>query len=385
TGTGKTAAFVLPALQRLLSPPAIHGRGPRVLVLTPTRELANQVNEAIRQLGRYTSLKTGTIVGGLAYPPQERMLSKPLDLLVATPGRLMDHMERRRVDFSRLELLVLDEADRMLDMGFINDVERIAAAIPTDPQTLLFGATLEGGILKVAAKLLKEPARLQMGGVRHRHELIAQRIHQCDDLSHKHALLNHLLKDTAVYQAIVFTATKRSADKLVCADHGLQAAALHSDLRQGARNRIVERLRRGKLRVLVATDVAGRGLDVKDITHVINFDLPIVPEDYVHRIGRTGRAGSAGTAISLIGPNESAKMARIERLLGYRLDREIIPGLEPRRSEPLAGRHPQEPRPRTPHRGHASRKFTCVGTSGPVAPSIATTVRRVPLRKPRSV
>ncbi|MGH8659966.1 MAG: DEAD/DEAH box helicase [Gammaproteobacteria bacterium] len=164
TGTGKTAAFVLPALQRLLSPPAIHGRGPRVLVLTPTRELANQVNEVIRQLGRYTSLKTGTIVGGLAYPPQERMLSKPLDLLVATPGRLMDHMERRRVDFSRLELFVLDEADRMLDMGFIDDVKRIAAAIPTDPQTLLFSAILEGEILKVAAKLLKEPARVQMGG-----------------------------------------------------------------------------------------------------------------------------------------------------------------------------------------------------------------------------
>ncbi|MGH8659967.1 MAG: helicase-related protein [Gammaproteobacteria bacterium] len=196
--------------------------------------------------------------------------------------------------------------------------------------------------------------------MKRRHELIAQRLHQCDDLNHKHALLNHLLKDTAVYQAIVFTATKRSADKLagvLGADQGVQAAALHGDLRQGARNRIVERLRRGKLRVLVATDVAARGLDFSDITHVINFDLPMVPEDYVHRIGRTGRAGSAGTAISLIGPNDRAKIAHIERLLGYHLDRETIPGLEPRRSEPLAGRHPQKPaRPGTPHRGHASQK-----------------------------
>jgi superfamily II DNA/RNA helicase len=363
TGTGKTAAFVLPALQRLLSPSEMRGRGPRVVVLTPTRELANQVNESIRTLGRFTRLKTGTIVGGVPYPPQERLLSKPLDLLVATPGRLMDHMERRRVDFSRVELLILDEADRMLDMGFIDDVQTIASAITTNPQTLLFSATLEGEILKVAGKLLDDPARIQIGGVKQRHELITQRVHLCDDLQHKHALLQHLLQDTGVYQAIVFTATKRSADELadrLSVEHDIQAAALHGDLRQSARNRIVERLRRGRLQVLVATDVAARGLDVKDISHVINFDLPMVAEDYIHRIGRTGRAGATGIAVSLIGPTDRQKVSRIERLLGYRLERTVIPGLEPRKPTPSEKRHgdkPKSSRHRTNgHRQHASHK-----------------------------
>jgi superfamily II DNA/RNA helicase len=322
--------------------------------------LANQVNEAIRQLGRYTPLKTGTIVGGVPYPPQERLLSKPLDLLVATPGRLLDHMERRRVDFSRVQLLILDEADRMLDMGFIEDVEHIAAAIPSAPETLLFSATLEGEILKVATKLLRDPVRVQIGGIKQRHELIAQRVLQYDDTRHKHALLNHLLQDTAVYQAIVFTATKRGADELagaLSAEDGIDADALHGDLRQGARNRIVERLRRGKLRVLVATDVAARGLDVREITHVINFDLPMVPEDYIHRIGRTGRAGATGTAISFIGPNDRPKIARIERLLGYRLDRDVIPGLEPRKPALSEHRQPNNPtQHRAKHRGQAAQK-----------------------------
>lgn len=363
TGTGKTAAFVLPALQRLLSPSDKRGRGPRVVVLTPTRELANQVNESIRTLGRFTRLKTGTIVGGVPYPPQERLLSKPLDLLVATPGRLMDHMERRRVDFSRVELLILDEADRMLDMGFIDDVETIASAIATDPQTLLFSATLEGEILKVATKLLDDPARIQIGSIKQRHELITQRVHLCDDLRHKHALLQHVLQNTGVYQAIVFTATKRSADELaerLSVEHEIQAAALHGDLRQSARNRIVERLRRGRLQILVATDVAARGLDVKDISHVINFDLPMVAEDYIHRIGRTGRAGATGVAVSLIGPTDRQKVARIERLLGYRLERTVIPGLEPRKpaaTERRDGDKAKSSRHRSNgHRHHASQK-----------------------------
>jgi superfamily II DNA/RNA helicase len=348
TGTGKTAAFVLPALQRLLTPSKARGRGPRLLVLTPTRELANQINESIRQLGRFTRRSFGTIVGGVAYPPQQQLLGRLLDVLVATPGRLLDHMERGRVDFSRLEVLVLDEADRMLDMGFIEDVERIAAATPAGRQSLLFGATLEGDILRVAKRLLQDPVRVQIASIKERHRLIEQRVHRFDDTKHKHALLDHLLQDTKVYQAIIFTATKRGAENLAgtLEADGHAAAALHGDMRQSARNRTVERLRRGKLRVLVATDVAARGLDIKDISHVINFDLPVVAQDYIHRIGRTGRAGVSGTAISLVGPGDGIKLGRIERLTAQKLDRQVIPGLEPTGCEPGARK------PKSPHRGH---------------------------------
>ncbi|MCI0429190.1 MAG: DEAD/DEAH box helicase [Rhodospirillales bacterium] len=347
TGTGKTAAFVLPALQRLLIPSKSRGRGPRVLVLTPTRELANQINESIRQLGRFTRCSVATVVGGVAYPPQQQLLGKPLDVLVATPGRLLDHMERGRVDFSRLEVLVLDEADRMLDMGFIEDVERIAAATPAGRQSLLFSATLEGDIRRIAQRLLRDPVRVQISGIKERHSLIEQRVHRFDDTKHKHALLDHLLQDTKVYQAIIFTATKRGAENLAgtLEADGHAAAALHGDMRQSARNRTVERLRRGKLRVLVATDVAARGLDIKDISHVINFDLPMVAQDYIHRIGRTGRAGVTGTAISLVGPGDGIKLGRIERLTGQSLDRQVIPGLEPTGPEPGA----RKPKPL--HRG----------------------------------
>jgi len=347
TGTGKTAAFVLPALQRLLTPSKARGRGPRVLVLTPTRELANQINESIRQLGRFTRCSFGTIVGGVAYPPQQQLLGRLLDVLVATPGRLLDHMERGRLDFSRLEVLVLDEADRMLDMGFIEDVERIAAATPAGRQSLLFGATLEGDILRVAQRLLQDPVRVQIAGIKERHRLIEQRMHRFDDTKHKHALLDHLLQDTKVYQAIIFTATKRGAENLAgtLEADGHAAAALHGDMRQSARNRTVERLRRGKLRVLVATDVAARGLDIKDISHVINFDLPVVAQDYIHRIGRTGRAGVTGTAISLVGPGDGIKLGRIERLTAQKLDRQVIPGLEPTGPKPVARK------PKPPHRG----------------------------------
>ena len=347
TGTGKTAAFVLPALQRLLTPSKARGRGPRALVLTPTRELANQINESIRQLGRFTRCSLGTIVGGVAYPPQQQLLGRLLDVLVATPGRLLDHMERGRVDFSRLEVLVLDEADRMLDMGFIEDVERIAAATPAGRQSLLFGATLEGDILRVAQRLLQDPVRVQIAGIKERHSLIEQRMHRFDDTKHKHALLDHLLQDTKVYQAIIFTATKRGAENLAgtLEADGHAAAALHGDMRQSARNRTVERLRRGKLRVLVATDVAARGLDIKHISHVINFDLPMLAQDYIHRIGRTGRAGVTGTAISLVGPGDGIRLGRIERLTAQKLDRQVIPGLEP------VGPEPGARKPKSLHRG----------------------------------
>ncbi|BAN35391.1 dead/deah box helicase domain-containing protein [Sulfuricella denitrificans skB26] len=296
TGTGKTAAFILPALQYLTEPSQSKSKGPRILVLTPTRELANQVNDAARKYSKHMRVKTVSILGGMPYPLQNKLLSQPVDILVATPGRLIDHLDRGRIDFSRLEMLVLDEADRMLDMGFIDDVEKIAAATPASRQTLLFSATLEGTIATLAKRLLKDPKRIQMTAQQAKHENIEQRLHIVDDMSHKNRLLQHLLTDINVKQAIVFTSTKRDADMLAedLFALGHQAAALHGDMNQGARNRTLTRMRSGAIKVLVATDVAARGLDVAGISHVINFDLPKFAEDYVHRIGRTGRAGSSG-------------------------------------------------------------------------------------------
>ena len=343
TGTGKTAAFVLPALERLLTPSSVAGIGPRVLVLTPTRELAMQVNDNIRTFSRFVRFNTGTVVGGMPYPPQMRMLRQSLDLLVATPGRLMDHMEQGRVDFSRLEILVLDEADRMLDMGFVDAVKSIAKATPANRQTLLFSATFEGKVMAIAKQLLQDPAKIQLAANQDRHASIEQRLHHADDHGHKHDLLSHYLNSTELSQAVIFTATKRGADKLAkrLADQGHASAALHGDMGQGARKRTVDHMRRGKFRLLVATDVAARGLDIKGISHVINYDLPMVAEDYIHRIGRTGRAGATGTAVSLVGPDDWSKLHGIERLTGRKLEREVIPGLEPATAEPRPGGKPK--------------------------------------------
>lgn len=333
TGTGKTAAFVLPALQRVLTASAVKGRGPRVLVLTPTRELAMQINDHIAQFSKFCQVTTGSIVGGLPYPKQIRMLQTPLDILVATPGRLMDHMEQGRVDFSRLEMLVLDEADRMLDMGFVDAVKTIANKTPASRQTLLFSATLEGRIMDIAGKLLKDPIRIQLAANKDLHTSITQKMHQADDATHKHALLSHLLKGDGLFQAVVFTATKHGADKLAkrLSGEGHTSAALHGDMNQNARKRTMDQMRRNKFNVLVATDVAARGLDIAGISHVINFDLPMVAEDYIHRIGRTGRGSATGTAISLVCPEDRNKLRDIERLTGRKLDSEIIVGLEPKR------------------------------------------------------
>ncbi|GMQ90851.1 MAG: DEAD/DEAH box helicase [Gammaproteobacteria bacterium] len=352
TGTGKTAAFVLPALQQLLTPASNKGRGPRVLVLTPTRELAIQVNDNIRQFSRFSKFVTGTVVGGMPYPPQMKMLRKPLDLLVATPGRLMDHMNSGRVDFSRLEMLVLDEADRMLDMGFVNDVKTIASAMPKKRQTLLFSATLEGAILKIARQILKDPVRIQLASNNERHASISQHAHRVDDIGHKHKLLSHYASNKSLSQALIFTATKRNADRLskrLMAD-GHASAALHGDMSQNKRKRTVDNMRRGKIRLLVATDVAARGLDIKGISHVINFDMPMVAEDYIHRIGRTGRAGAKGTAISLVGPDDRYKLNAIQRLTGNDLNWAVIEGLEPTKAEPRRGR-PSPARGKKPYQG----------------------------------
>lgn len=338
TGTGKTAAFVLPALQRLhesdKNKPAQHG--PRVLVLTPTRELAKQVADNIYLFTKHMQMRSSSIVGGAPYPPQIRVLKQNLDLLVATPGRLIDHIEAGRIDFSNLEMLILDEADRMLDMGFLDDVKRVVKLTPSTRQTLLFSATLEGEIRKVAQQVLKNPVQVQIAGNRFKHDSITQKLHQADDFRHKHALLSEVLADKAMNQAIIFTATKRGAEQLAVKlkDEGHRCAALHGDMRQSQRRRTIEQLSGNRLKVLVATDVAARGLDIKGISHVVNFDLPMQAEDYIHRIGRTGRAGATGTAVSLVGPQDWAYLSRIEKLIESKLDLSILPGLEPKKPRP---------------------------------------------------
>jgi superfamily II DNA/RNA helicase len=332
TGSGKTAAFMLPALQLLTEAHPAHGRGPRVLVLVPTRELSMQVTKAAETYGRNQRVRTVSVVGGTPYPVQNRLLAAGVDILVATPGRLLDQMQSGRVDLSRLQMLVLDEADRMLDMGFKDDLEAIVARMPATRQTLLFSATLDGHIARLAGAMLRDPARVEIASHRARHENIAQRLHFADDAGHKNRLLDHLLRDASVNQAIVFTATKRSADEVALDLHskGFAAAALHGDMNQGARTRTLQALHRGRLRVLVATDVAARGIDVHGVSHVINYDLPRQAEDYVHRIGRTGRAGRNGTAISLVNAREHAQVRSIERFTAQPIPVGVIAGLEPR-------------------------------------------------------
>ncbi|WP_119460876.1 DEAD/DEAH box helicase [Rhodospirillaceae bacterium SYSU D60014] len=330
TGTGKTAAFVLPALQRIAAAPKQRQRGPRVLILTPTRELASQVTKAARAYGKFLRLNTIEIVGGMPYRQQLQLMAKPLDIVVATPGRLIDHLERRRIDLSEVEFLVLDEADRMLDMGFVEAVEKIASACPATRQTLLFTATLDRRVAKVAATLLRTPQRIAIARATSAPD-IEQRMHQVDDLAHKHRLLHHWAASGELTKGIVFAATKRDVDALAreLAAAGHAAAPLHGDMDQRARSRTLDRLRSGAVRLLVATDVAARGIDVRDITHVINFDLPRNAEDYVHRIGRTGRAGASGVAISFAAGADRGLLALIERFTGTPLSVHIVPGLEP--------------------------------------------------------
>lgn len=352
TGSGKTAAFMLPAIQRISEKPApnrptepakrMKGKRPRpapaqpsLLVLTPTRELALQVTEAAAKYGRHLRrIVCASILGGMPYPKQLAMLARMPDILVATPGRLLDHIDAGRIDLSALDMLVFDEADRMLDMGFSDDIDAIVAATPTSRQTLMFSATLDARIAQLASRQLRDPQRIEIAAARADNSNIEQRLHFTDDMSHKERLLDHLLRDASLKQAIVFTATKRDADSLAerLSDTGFAAGALHGDMTQGARNRTLTALRRGNLRVLVATDVAARGIDVPDITHVVNFDLPKQAEDYVHRIGRTGRAGRSGIAINLVNHGDVFQWRRIERFTNNRIDASVIEGLEPRRT-----------------------------------------------------
>ncbi|NOS95465.1 MAG: DEAD/DEAH box helicase, partial [Methylotenera sp.] len=339
TGTGKTAAFMLPALNLLATPHELKSRGPRILVLVPTRELATQVNEAARKYGKYIRARTVSIVGGMPYPLQNKLLSQPLDILVATPGRLLDHMERGRIDLSRLQMLILDEADRMLDMGFLPDVERICEQLTAERQTLLFSATLDGDIARIARQILKNPKTIQVATQKEKHANIEQRLHYVDDMTHKNKLLEHLLIAPEVNQVIIFTSTKRHCDVLAedlyAAGH--KTAALHGDMTQGARNRTLTKLRQGDVKVLVATDVAARGIDINGISHVINYDLPKFAEDYVHRIGRTGRAGKTGIAISFASNMDRHILRKIEQFTGNRMEPGVVEGFEPKRAMKMDG------------------------------------------------
>ena len=333
TGTGKTAAFLLPALTKIITAGQPKKYGPRILILVPTRELAMQVaNEAAKFTKHLPFVKTVCIYGGAPYPVQNKMLSKPYDILVATPGRLMDHMDRQRISLANVQLFILDEADRMLDMGFIQAVDEIAKSTPKERQTLLFSATMKGAVLNLAKKLLKNPVSLTIEAAKERHDHIEQRLHHVDNIEHKYRLLNHLLADETLNQAIVFTATKFQADVLADKLHdlGFSVEALHGDMSQRERNRALSKLRDGVIRVLVATDVAARGIDVTTITHVFNFDLPMSAEDYVHRIGRTGRAGATGVAYSFAAVKDMSLVRRIEQFTEKKISLHTVPGMEPK-------------------------------------------------------
>lgn len=331
TGTGKTAAFTLPALNKIMTSPALPGSGPRVLILVPTRELAMQVAAEVVRYSKYLPrIKTVCIYGGAPYPPQNKALSQNHDILIATPGRLIDHLDQKRVRFARLEMFILDEADRMLDMGFIKPVEKIAAALPKIHQTLMFSATMEGEVLRLSSRLLKEPKEVYISSQREKHENIEQKLYTVDDIEHKYRLLNHFLSDKQLKQAVVFTATKRHASKLAdrLSKQGFLCGTLHGDMSQKQRTRTIMQTRQGKINILVATDVAARGLDVQAISHVINFDLPRNAEDYVHRIGRTGRAGAKGTALSFASGNDMDFLRQIEKFIGHKMERHSVQGME---------------------------------------------------------
>src|SRR5688572_7015189 len=327
TGTGKTAAFVLPILQRLAE--GTHGVL-RALILVPTRELAEQVAASIKAYGRHTHLKGAAVYGGVGMDPQTRALRNGADIVVATPGRLLDHMERGHADFSALEVLVLDEADRMLDMGFAPDVRRILNALPNERQTMLFSATISPEVDALARRALNGHASVEIGRRAQAAEGIEHVIVAVDKLQ-KRGALGAILKAKPVGQTLIFTRTKYGADKLVTflKREGIAANALHGDKAQSHRTRTLNQFRDGSAEILVATDIAARGIDVDGIRMVVNYDVPTDPEVYVHRVGRTARAGARGLALTLISPDEWLLMADVERLIGQNFPREVIPGFEP--------------------------------------------------------
>jgi ATP-dependent RNA helicase RhlE len=354
TGTGKTAGFTLPLLQIL------NQKGPgktvRCLILVPTRELAAQVQESVRTYGKYKPLRSITVFGGVNINPQIQDLRRGVDIVVATPGRLLDHVQQKTIDLRHVEILVLDEADRMLDMGFIHDIRRIIGLLPKQRHNLMFSATFPEEIRKLAGTFMRDPQLVEVARRNTPAELVAQVQHPVDQ-SRKKDLLAHLIKTNDWRQVLVFTKTKRGANRLAEAieKSGIEADAIHGNKSQPQRTRVLKRFKDNELQVLVATDIAARGIDIDELPHVVNFDLPHVPEDYVHRIGRTGRAGSSGEAVSLVCFDDRPLMSDIEKLMNRKVEQRVIAGFEPgnplhqqpreseqRRSQPQRGRRPQQ-------------------------------------------
>jgi len=343
TGTGKTAGFTLPMLHRLMAKPGVRdakGRLPiRALILTPTRELAAQVEESVRTYGKYAKLTSMVMFGGVGMQPQVDKLRKGVDILVATPGRLLDHHQQRTLDLSHVEIFVLDEADRMLDMGFIHDIKKVLAFLPEKKQSLLFSATFSDEIKALADRLLNKPALIEVARRNQTAETIAQKVHPVGR-EMKKDLLVHLIKENDWHQVLVFTRMKHGANRLV--EHLLKAdisaMAIHGNKSQSARTKALADFKNGDLQVLVATDIAARGIDIDQLPHVVNFELPNVPEDYVHRIGRTGRAGAQGRAVSLVCVDEDLFLRDIEKLIKRPIPKEVVAGFEPdpnERAEPI--------------------------------------------------
>ena len=352
TGTGKTAGFTLPILQLLSQKPASGstvGR-PRCLMLTPTRELAAQIEESVKTYGKHLPLKSYVIFGGVNINPQTSRLKKPLDILVATPGRLLDHAGQKTIDLSGVEILVLDEADRMLDMGFIRDIKKILALLPKQRQNLLFSATFSDEIKALADGLLHNPGFVEVARRNTASELVEQTVHLVGQ-KQKSELMSYLIKQNDWQQVLIFTRTKHGANRLAekLNKSGIEAAAIHGNKSQGARTKALDDFKKGEVRVLVATDIAARGLDIDQLPQVVNFELPNVPEDYVHRIGRTGRAGSSGAAISLVDHEELKLLKDIERLLKRELPKVTVEGFVPNANpEPEAPRPPRQQQQRRP-------------------------------------
>jgi ATP-dependent RNA helicase RhlE len=363
TGTGKTAGFTLPILHLLAGGgpndrPTRVAKTPRVLVLTPTRELAIQVEESVRTYGKHLPINSLAVFGGVGINPQIANLRRGVDILVATPGRLLDHVQQRTVDLSRIEIFVLDEADRMLDMGFIRDIRKIIALLPKQRQNLMFSATFSPDIRELAAGLLHQPVSVDVAARNTAAETVTQRVIETDR-EKKKELLCHLFATRGWHQVLVFARTKHGADALARTldKAGIKSAAIHGDKSQGARTRALGDFKDGKLVALVATDIAARGIDIDALPYVINYELPNMPEDYVHRIGRTGRAGMEGEAISLVCHDERGNLRDIEKLIKRSLERIVIPGFE--QSATAAPRPVQPPRgPRKPQPGRPQAQKT---------------------------
>jgi ATP-dependent RNA helicase RhlE len=360
TGTGKTAGFTLPLLQRLAAgahasvSPARHPV--RALILVPTRELAAQVKDSVRAYGRHMKLRATVIFGGVGFNPQADELKRGVDIVVATPGRLLDHVQQRTIDLRHVEILVLDEADRMLDMGFIPDIRRILALLPVKRQNLLFSATFPDEIRKLTKSFMHDPATVEVAPRNKPVELISQIAHPVDS-GRKREMLSHLVKTNNWQQVLVFTRTKHGANRLAqqLERDGIDADAIHGNKSQGARTRTLKRFKDNELQVLVATDIAARGLDIEELPHVVNYDLPHVAEDYVHRIGRTGRAGVSGEAVALVSGEDRPLFAAIERLIGRRIEQRVVAGFEPgSAAHSPAQRHEPQRHQRHEHARHGA-------------------------------